>query len=263
VARFTPAGEPQDTAIAASSLPSSRSVQVGSLASAFATMINTGSAALTDCSIAPRTSVAADFAYWTTDAANVPVGTPNTPVDIAAGGFQNYIFGFLPTAPISPTEVELDYDCTNSEPAPVTAGLNTLLLSASTTAVADMVALAITPTGDGILNLPGTSGSNAFSVATVNTGGTDTITATPETTVALPVALSICETDPNDGTCLSAAASSTTSTVNAGFTPTYSVFATATGTVPFDPAVNRIVVTFTDGGGAVRGSTSVAVQTLQ
>ena len=54
---------------------------------------------------------------------------------------------------------------------------------------------------------------------------------------------------------------STTSTVNAGFTPTYSVFATATGTVPFDPAVNRIVVTFTDGGGALRGSTSVAVRT--
>jgi hypothetical protein len=49
--------------------------------------------------------------------------------------------------------------------------------------------------------------------------------------------------------------------VNAGFTPTYSVFATGTGTVPFDPALNRIVVTFTDAGGAVRGSTSVAVRT--
>jgi hypothetical protein len=31
--------------------------------------------------------------------------------------------------------------------------------------------------------------------------------------------------------------------------------------VPFDPANNRIVVEFTDSGGVVRGSTSVAVTT--
>jgi hypothetical protein len=250
-----------ESSIVAASLPSSRSVQVGSLASAFATIINTSSSTATACSISPRTSVSADFAYQTTDAANAPVGTPNTAVDIPAGASQNFVFGFMPTAPIDPTEVSFDYDCTNSDPAPVTPGVNTLLLSASSTAVPDIVALTATPSGDGIVNLPGTNGSNAFSVATVNNGATDTITADVVTTVSLPVALSICESNPADGHCVSAPASSTTSTVNAGFTPTYSVFATATGTVPFDPALNRIVVTFRDGGGVVRGRTSVAVRT--
>jgi hypothetical protein len=39
------------------------------------------------------------------------------------------------------------------------------------------------------------------------------------------------------------------------------VFATATGTVPFDPANNRIIVEFKNGGNLIRGSTSVAVRT--
>jgi len=256
-----PTGDSSDTAsVVASSLPSSRSVQVGNLASAFATMINTSSTAANDCSIEPQTSVSADFSYQTTDASNVPVGTPNTPADIAAGESQNFVFGFLPTSPFSPTEVLITYDCTNSAPAPVTVGLNTLLLSASASPIPDIVALAATLTGDGILNLPGPNGSNAFAVSAVNVGSADTITATPRPSVVLPLAMSICQTDAT-GACLSAAGSSATGTVEADATPTYSVFVTATGTVPFDPANNRIVVEFTDSGGVVRGSTSVAVTT--
>ena len=49
--------------------------------------------------------------------------------------------------------------------------------------------------------------------------------------------------------------------VNANATPTFGIFATATGSVPFDPANNRIFVQFGDEGGVVRGSTSVAVET--
>jgi hypothetical protein len=254
-------GPPPGTAtVVAASLPSSRSVQVGNLASAVATVINTSNTTATDCSIAPQTSVPADFTYQTTDAANAPVGSPNTPADIPAGGSQNFVFGFLPTEPITPTEVQLSYDCTNSDPAPVSAVLNTLFLTASATPVADIVALAMTPTSNGILDLTGSNGSNAFSVGTVNAGSTDTITASAAAG-SLPVILSICETNAT-GDCLSAEASSTTSSVSAGATPTYSVFVTANGTVPFDPANNRIVVMFTDAGGAVRGLTSVAVRTL-
>jgi hypothetical protein len=50
-------------------------------------------------------------------------------------------------------------------------------------------------------------------------------------------------------------------TINAGATPTFAIFATASGQVPFDPANNRIFVIFSDAGGTVRGSTSVAVET--
>ena len=81
----------------------------------------------------------------------------------------------------------------------MTVGLNTLLLSASATPVPDIVALAATPTADGIVDLPGTNGSNAFAVSTVNVGSTATITASARTSVTLPLVMSICETNPATG----------------------------------------------------------------
>jgi hypothetical protein len=252
------------TTLAAASLPTSRSIQLGSTATAFATIINAGTAAATSCDITPLTVVPGAFVYQTTDpATNALIGNPDTPVDIAAGALQTFLFAFTPTVEIVPTDVELGYDCTNTEPAPVTLGLNTLLLSASSTPVPDIVALSATPTGDGIVALPGDTGANAFAVATVNVGSTDTITAAADTgTATLPVTLLICESIPATGECLSAPAASVTTSINAGATPTFSIFVTGTGTVPFDPANNRIVVEFKDAGGVVRGSTSVAVRTL-
>jgi hypothetical protein len=50
-------------------------------------------------------------------------------------------------------------------------------------------------------------------------------------------------------------------TINAGDTPTFGIFVSGSGTVPFDPANNRVFVRFVDSGGAPRGATSVAVRT--
>lgn len=44
-------------------------------------------------------------------------------------------------------------------------------------------------------------------------------------------------------------------------TPTFAIFIGAAGTVPFDPARNRVFVRFNDSAGVTRGSTSVAVRT--
>ena len=146
-------------------LPASRSVQVGSAATAYATIINAGDSTATSCSIAPLTSVPAQFSYQTTDpATNALTGTPNTPVGIAEGALQTYLLAFTPTVEFG-TDVQLSYDCTNSSPAPVIWGVNTLYLSASGTPVSDIVALSATPTGDGIVNLPGNLSANAFAVA--------------------------------------------------------------------------------------------------
>ena len=253
----------RDPTLAAASLPTSRSVQVGNSATAFATIINTDTVTAAGCGIAPLSSVPAGFSYQTTDpATNALIGTANTPVDIAAGGVQTFLFAFTPAAEIAPTDVQLSYDCANTEPAAVTPGLNTLLLSASATPVPDIVALGATPTGDGTLRLPGVGGSGAFAVASVNVGSSDTITATPGFgSASLPVALSICETNPATGACLGAAAASVTTSIAAGATPTFAIFATATADVPFNPASSRIFVSFTDAGGITRGSTSVAVTT--
>ena len=135
----------QSFALVAAVLPSSRSVQVGTTATAFATIINAGSVMATACGLSLLTSLPVTFAYQTTDpATNQVTGSPNTPVNIAAGAAQSYVFALSPSAPVAPTDVQLSFDCTNTQPAPINTGLNTLLLSASATPVPDIVALAAT-----------------------------------------------------------------------------------------------------------------------
>jgi hypothetical protein len=215
------------------------------------------------CAITPVTTVPASFIYQTTNpATNALTGTANTPVNIPAGGSQSFVIAFTPTASFVPTTVALGFACVGVSAAPSTTGLNTLLLSASETPVPDIVALAATASNDCILHITGTSGSNAFAVATVNVGSSAAITVAANTGAAsLPLAINLCQTDPASGQCTSSVGSSVTTTINAGATPTFAIFATASGQVPFDPANNRIFVIFSDAGGTVRGSTSVAVQT--
>jgi aldose sugar dehydrogenase len=249
--------------LAAAVLPSSRSVQVGTTATAFATIINGGSATATACALLLVTNLPATFGYQTTDpATNLAVGFPNTPVNIAAGAAQTYVFALTPSAPIPPTDVQLDFDCTNNNPVSIVPGLNTFLFSASNFPVPDIVALAATTSNDGILNIPGATGTGAFAVATANVGAAGSITASADTGGAsIPVNLFVCQTNPATGACLAEPASTTITTINAGATPTFAVFVQGNGNVPFDPAGNRIFVRFKDGGGVIRGSTSVAVRT--
>jgi FG-GAP-like repeat/FG-GAP repeat len=244
-------------------LPSSRSVQVKTPATVFATVINTGQAIARGCSIAPLTSVPASFGFQTTNTAtNQVTGFPNATVDIAAGAAQSFVLALTPTAPFPPTEVQFSFNCANSDPAQINVGLNTLLLSASLTSVPDIVALEATSTNDGIVNIGGTNGTGAFAVATVNLGASGSITASADTGAAtLPVNISLCQTDPANGQCISGIGPSVTTQINANATPTFGIFVQGNGTVPFDPAANRVFVRFKDTGGVIRGSTSVAVRT--
>jgi len=99
-------------------------------------------------------------------------------------------------------------------------------------------------------------------VATTNVGAAGTITVGASTPgVALPVDLFVCQTDPASGACLGSPAASVTLEIATGATPTFAIFAAAQGPIPFDPAVNRVVVAFTEDG-VSRGSTSVAIRTL-
>lgn len=243
-------------------LPGSRSVQLGSVASAFATLINTDSVDLEGCTLTPLTSLPARFFFQTSDpATNSVTGAPNEPASLTAGAAQSFVFGFTPTAAFAPTEVELSFDCGNSEAAGIVAGVNTLLLSASNEPVADIVALGATATGDGILDITGINGAAAFAVATVNVGTATTISVNAEATdVELPLDLSVCETNPTTGQCLAAPAASVSTVIGSGGTPTFSVFAQGNGNVDFDPANNRLRVVFREGG-VIRGTTSVAVRT--
>jgi len=159
--------------------------------------------------------------------------------------------------------VAFKFKCANAAAATVVPGLNTLLLSASTTPTPDIVALEATAGNTGIVSIPGTSETGVFGVATVNVGASEQITVSADTGAAnLPVIISVCQTNPMTGICLGSAGDSVTTPINAGQTPTFAVFVHGTGTlIPFDPVHNRVIVRFKDAGGVTRGATSVAVRT--
>ena len=242
-------------------LPSSRSVQVGVAATAFATIINAGPNTAFAAGISLASPILATFTYAQTSCAtNAVIRADNVPANIAPGGQACYVIAITPTAPLAPTEVAFTFAGTNTDPVPTLIAINTLLMSASLTPVPDIVALAVTVTNDGILHLPGPAGTGAFAVATVNVGIGGLITASANTgPIALPLALSICQTDPVIGVCISPIGPSVSVQINAGATPTFAIFATASGAIVLDPATNRIFVVFADGGSVVRGRTSVAV----
>jgi hypothetical protein len=251
-------------AIFAAILPSSRSVSPGRPATVFVTMINGGRTPAIDCGPTLLTTVPATLTFQTTDSSsNELTGTPNSRVEIAAGGSQSFLVAVTPTAPMSPTDVTLNFRCFNTASAVPVLGLNTLLLSASSTQTPDIVALAAADAGIMRL-LPTTQATiGAFAVATVNVGASGLITVTADDNgVGLPLTLSLCKTDPVTGQCVSGVGSSVTAQINTGETPTFAVFGTGTAAVGFNPAVNRVFVRFKDGAGITRGSTSVAVRTL-
>ena len=243
-------------------LPASRSVRVGAPASAFATVINTAPAAAANCRIAPPASVPATFTFQTTDPrTNQPTGAANTPATIPAGGQRTFVFSLTPTAAFGSTDVRLSFDCDNTDPAGAISGINTLLLSASSAAGPDIIALAATASGDGIVSVPG-GGTAAFAVATVNAGAAGSLVVAADTAGAsLPLTLTVCQTNPSTAACLAPAAPGIAVDIGSNATLTLSVFVRANGPVPLDPAVNRVFLRFYDAAGGVRGATSVAVRT--
>ena len=248
--------------LVAAVLPASRSVQVGRTATAFATIINAGGSNVSACAIAPQTSVPATFLYQTTNpATNALTGTANTPANIAQGASQSFLLALTPTAAFAPTDVAFNFACANASAAAVLPGINTLELTASATAVPDVVALAAS--GDpGYVDIPGATGAGDFAVATVNLGVDATITASANTgSATLPVTLTLCQTNPTSGACMAAPAASVTTDIQPNATPTFGIFAAGSASVADSPGTNRIFVTFTDSGGVLRGETSVAVRT--
>lgn len=250
----------------ASVLPSSRAVSVGTTATAFASVINAGAVDALDCRISPQTAVPGDFFFQPTDpATNATVGTRNAPVNIPAGAAQSFVIGFTPTAPLDSTPVGLGFVCGEVNEAPSFVGLNTLQLAASTTPVADIVALGATPLNDGIVHLPGTTATGFFTVATVNLGATADIEVSVDTGEAtLAATYGICQTDPETSVCINPTAPTdgpVSLSIDTNETPTFAVFVTGQDVIPLDPAASRIFLRFRDSDGLETGSTSVAVET--
>ena len=243
--------------------PYARSVGVGTPATAYGTIINTGAAA-TGCRIDIPGGIPATFQYRASDASNNFIAPLNTPVNIPAGGTQNFVFGITPAAPIDSLDLGMVFGCTGTADVISLSGLNTFLLSASNAAVADVVSVSLTPTNDGITNMPGPTGTGIFVASTINIGAAASITASVDDNGRnLPLIPTLCRTDPSNGQCTNPTTPAPTATFTLGTNEiaTFTVFATGAGTVPFDPANSRVFLRFTTSDGVTRGATSVAVRT--
>ncbi|QVL50936.1 MAG: S8 family serine peptidase [Thiocapsa sp.] len=239
-------------------LPYARAVAIAETATAFASVINSGDATALDCLIALPTGIPATLSYQTTTAANALTGSPNTPVDIAAGATQGFVFGITPSQAMAATEIPLVFDCANTAPAASYPGLNTFILSAAATAPPDLLAIGATPSGDGVVRLPSRDGTGFFATAAVNIGSAGSITVSADDGGrGLPLSLRVCETTPAGEWIV--CGNNLTRSVGAAQTAYYSVFATGTGQpIAFDPANNRLFLRFAANGRTV-GATNVAV----
>lgn len=259
--RFTIPGPP--TPLVSAVLPSSRSVQTGSAATAFATILNSGPSSLSNCRISPFTSVPATFGYQTTSSStNALTGSPNTPATIAAGSSQSFLIAFAANAPFASTDVRFNYMCDGVSSVKTISGINTLQLSIDANPVPDMIAVGLTPSNDGYSRTNGVGGTGLFVIATSNVGSTATLTARARPLDSSTAAnITVCETNPSTGVCKSPPSASVSRSVASNETATWAAFATATSTIAPDAAKNRLLFEFVDAGGVVRGSTSTGLTT--
>lgn len=249
--------------IFASVLPASRAVAVNGTATAFATLINAGASDATGCAIQLPAAIPATFTYQTTDpATNALTGTPNTPVPIAMGAAQSFVFGITPTATFPQTDIPLQFSCTSGESVTPISGVNTFLLTASAQPTPDIVALAATVSNDGVVRTGGINSAGAFAVSTVNVGAAGPVIASVDSGVAtVPATFALCQTNAQ-AACLQPPSATVSTSFNPNETGTFSIFVTAgTTVIPLDPATTRAFVRFKSAGGDSYGATSVAVTT--
>ncbi len=250
-----------EATLLAAVLPYARSVNIGTPATAFATILNTGTSAAVDCAPSLPIATQAYFQYQTTNSANQPVGTVNSPATIAAGGAQSFVIAATPAATLAGAELEIGFKCASTISAPVTYGVNTFILSASSGPSPDVIAIGSTLTNDGIVSIAGSGGVSAFSAAGINIGSAATLTARADDGVrGLPLEITICQTIA-DGTCIAPPAANVATSFGAAQTATFSIFVRSSGAVAFDPGANRLFLRFVDQSGVTRGATSVAVRT--
>ena len=260
---FGPAAAPQSI-LAASILPSSRSVVVGNNATYLSTVLNISGATVSNCQFALPSSAPAGLSlgYRTVSATGQVTGQTNQPASIGPNQGQGFLLVFNSANALPAVQQPLVITCNGTPPAPEVVGLDVPGVAFTTIPTPDVVVISATVSNDGIVATPVGSAA-AFAAATSNVGASGSLTATVDTQgFALPVTLTLCQSDPNTGACLAPPAPSVPVNFAAGGTPTFSVFLVPSGTITFAPASSRIFLRFVDTNGVSHGSTSVAVKTL-
>lgn len=260
--------DPPAPAVVTAVLPTSRAVGTGVTATAFVTIVNPASTGSTATACGLRVhggNSGGSFSYQTTDpATNAVIGTPDTPVDIPAGGSQSYVIAMSRTSLTNQADVRIDAQCANRITQTVIPGLNTLLFTALPSPVPDIISVSATSGTPGRLTVPAPGSTGAFAVAVANAGAPgDLLFSARAASGAEGVGLiQICRTDPNTAQCLTPRQSEIALSLGAGETASFSVFVTASGAIANQPASNRIQFRAAGAStGRIVGSTSVAVRT--
>ncbi len=252
-------------------LPVSRSIKSDATATAFGVMINpAGAGTATGCKLELPGATPGVFSYQTTTAANALTGTADTPIDIPAGGVQNFIFsikpgaaytGFVPSFSFDTftgADLAIEFSCTNRQSAESIAKLNTLSFVAEAGAVMDVIALAASGT-PGVVETGGATGAFAVSVSNIGAAGTVTASAV-NSSAAVTATTTVCETVPATGACKASPTATLDRFLTASETATFAFFVTETAPIVADFAQKRIIAQFKQGT-TLRGATSVAVRT--
>ena len=239
-------------------LPTSRFVTTDAAATAFMTVINPNQVEAVNCIIEHHGPNRDSFSYQRTDPnTNALVGSPDTPVNIPAGGFQTYLISLTPSDDVSGVRFAPYASCDNVPMAAVSPGLNTVDLGADTSGGPDIIALSATIGNNGIVDIPdGRRG--VFSVATVNLGGAGDVTVSAQSLDSgLPATGQVCQTD-GSGACMAPPADTLVLNIGENATPTFGVFVSTDYVTPFS-ASERFQFQL-QVAGTIRGSTSVAVR---
>lgn len=268
--------------LATSILPTVRTGRTNGLTTAFATVINPAGPGVTaeNCRIDPPVDFSGEWTFQATDpATNVPVGQPDTPVDLAPGAAQTFVFGLTPSVETPATTLVPVFRCDNVAMARPTQDVNTLRFMSDGYANTDIAAVAATIGNTGVVNVP-LNGGTAFSVSIANVGidgdGLQVQTlvngfnihdanGTPLPVSAdIPVQVRICETNPSTGQCLTPASTERPRyDLDNGQVRTFSVFVRGQGIdIANAPRTNRISLFFTDADSNILGGTSVAVRAV-
>lgn len=264
-------------------LPNRRTMRLGNTATAFLTLINPASQDTTarNCRIIPvdftrdPRPVPARFELFMTNEANQIVGEAVDTFDLLPGTVQNFVFALdAPTA--SSWQVVMVPVCDNVLPQiGEYTQVSNFGFAVADRPMSDVISIAVTSSGDGILELPN-GVVRAFSVAATNIGDDTTIMRVyPSSSLegyrgdnGEISTVEICETIPETGQCFYPRADSVIVTFAPGEVKTFSIFARAYDYPErFSPNNFRVVTVFepvyNDGlRGARRSETSVALRTL-
>jgi len=262
--------DPPAPAVVTAVLPASRAVGTGATATAFVTIANPASTGSTATACGLRVhggNTGGSFSYQTTDpATNAVTRTPETPVDIPAGGSQSFVIAISRTSLTNQADIRIDAQCANRITQTVIPGLNTLLFTALPSVGPDIISVSATSGSPGRLTISAPGATGAFAVAVTNAGAPGDIlfSARAATGTQGVGQIQVCRTDPNTAQCLTPRLSEVALTLGANETASFSVFVTASGTIANQPASNRILFRAAGAStGRIVGATSVAVRTGQ